>query len=455
MSQKIKIQKGVDIKLVGKPADSVSAAQMSKTYALQPPDYVGLTPKLKVKEGDSVQAGTALFYDKNNDSVQYASPVSGTVKAIVRGAKRRILAVVVDADSSNSQVDFGAIDAKSASREDLLNKILEGGMFPCFRQRPFDVVASPSDAPRSIHISGFDSSPLAGNCAVALEGRLAEFQNGIDALAVLAGDGGVLLGVKAGDSTYDSVSGCTITEFNGPHPAGNVGVQIHHTNPLNKGEVVWTIGFQNVANLGAFLSSGKYVPTKVVAVGGSECDAPKHVETLAGAEISSLVSIPSQASNGDSVRIISGSPLTGDKVDASGYIGAFHTAVALIPEGNESRFVLTSGWLGLGLDRFSLSKTYFSWLRPKSVEYTIDTNLGGEERAFVVTGEYEKVFPFDIYPVHLLKSILVNDIDSMEKLGIYEIAPEDFALCEYACTSKIPVQQIVREGLDTLRTELG
>ena len=208
-------------------------------------------------------------------------------------------------------------------------------------------------------------------------------------------------------------------------------------------------------NLGALLSSGKYIPTRVVACGGSECKEPAHVNTLVGSPISSLVSVPSLASNGDKVRVISGSPLTGAQVEANGFLGAYDYAVALLPEGNEPRFLLTSGWLGLGLDRFSLSKSYFTWLRPNSKEFTLDTNMGGEERAFVVTGEYEKVFPFDIYPVHLLKSILVNDIDSMEKLGIYEVAPEDFALCEYGCTSKIPVQQIVREGLETLRTELG
>ena len=455
MSQKIKIRKGVDIKLVGAPSDSISVAKRSKTYAVQPPNYVGLTPKLNVKEGDSVNAGTSLFYDKKMDSVQYASPVSGTVKSIVRGSKRRIMAVVIEADSTDTYVDFGSLNISKASKENLLKKILDGGMFTCFRQRPFDVVANPSDSPRSIHISGFDSSPLSANNAVALDGRLDDFQIGINALNILAGEGSVHLGVKSGDDTYSSVSGCTITEFSGPHPAGNVGVQIHHTKPVNKGEVVWTIDYQDVANLGAFLNSGKYNPTKVVAVGGSECKEPGHVKSIFGAEISSLVSIPNKASNGDEVRIISGSPLTGDKVESSDNIGAFHSAVALIPEGNESRFLLTSGWLGFGLDRFSLSKTYFSWLRPKSKEYAMDTNLGGEERAFVVTGEYEKVFPFDIYPVHLLKSILVNDIDSMEKLGIYEVSPEDFALCEYGCTSKIPVQQIVREGLETLRTELG
>ena len=455
MSQNIKIRKGVDIKLVGAPADTTSVAKRSKTYAVQPPDFLGLTPKLSVKEGATVKAGQPLFFDKKKDAVQYASPVSGKVSAIVRGAKRTILTVVVAADASDSYVEYGTLDVSKASREDLINRILVGGMFPFFRQRPFDVVADPKETPRSIHVSGFDSSPLSATSSVALEGRMDDFQNGINALATLAGEGVVHLGVEAGDSTYDSVSGCTKTTFSGPHPVGNVGVQIHHTAPVNKGEVVWTIGYQDVANLGAFLSSGKYIPTRVVACGGSECATPSHVSALAGAEVSSLANIPSEASSGDSVRVISGTVLTGDKVEATGHLGGYHTALALIPEGNESRFLLSNGWLSLGLDRFSLSKTYFSWLRPKSKEYTLDTNLGGEERAFVVTGEYEKVFPFDIYPVHLLKSILVNDIDSMEKLGVYEVSPEDFALCEYSCTSKIPVQQIVREGLDTLRTELG
>ena len=455
MSQNIKIRKGFDIKLVGTPAETVSVAKRSKTYAIKPPDFVGLIPKLKVKEGETVQAGSSLFYDKKKESVQYASPVSGKVSAIVRGAKRRILAVVVEADSSDSYVDHGALDINNSSAEDILNRILAGGMFPFFRQLPFDVVADPSDSPRSIHISGFDSSPLAGSSCSSLEGRVEDFQNGINALAKLAGEGGVHLGVKPGCNVFGSVAGCTKTEFSGPHPAGNVGVQIHNTMPVNKGEVVWTISYQDVANIGSLLSTGKYMPTKVVACGGSECANPQHVSALVGAEVQSLTEIPEEASNGDSVRIISGSVLTGEKVEKDGHLGAYHIGLALIPEGNESRFLLSNGWLSIGLDRFSMSKTYFSWLRPKSKEYTLDTNLGGEERAFVVTGEYEKVFPFDIYPVHLLKSILVNDIDAMEKLGIYEVSPEDFALCEYVCTSKVPVQQIVREGLDTLRNELG
>ena len=455
MSLKKTIRKGVNIRLAGIPAETVTDAPKASCYSVQPPDFNGLTPKMIVREGDSVEAGSSLFYDKNQPTVHYSSPISGTVSAIVRGAKRRILSVEITPTATESYKDFSVSDLKTIEKETLLATILEVGLFPLFRQRPYDVVANPSDSPRSIHISGFDSSPLAATTSVALEGRMKDFQNGIDALSILSGSGGVHVGTESGDVTFADVKGCTITEFKGPHPAGNVGVQIHHTEPVNKGEVVWTIGYQDVANLGAFLSTGKYIPTRVVACGGSECAQPAHVRTLAGASIKSIVNVPSTASNGDSVRIISGSVLTGDRVADNGFLGAYHTAVALLAEGTDPKFLLTSGWLGLGLSRFSLSKAFPTWLMPKSKTWDLDTNMGGEERAFVVSGEYEKVFPFDIYPVHLLKAILVNDIDSMEKLGIYEVAPEDFALCEYGCTSKIEAQKIIREGLDSLRVELS
>ena len=455
MSLKKTIRKGVNIRLAGIPANTVTDAPKSSYYSVQPPDFTGLTPKMNVKEGDAVEAGSALFHDKNAPSVHYTSPVSGTVSAIVRGAKRRVLSVEITPSESDSHINFSVSDLKNMGRDTLLAKILEGGMFPFFRQRPYDVIANPADSPRSIHISGFDSSPLAATTSIALDGRMNDFQNGINALSILSGEGGVHIGAEYGDATFKDVEGCTITEFQGPHPAGNVGVQIHHTMPVNKGEVVWTIGYQDVANLGGFLATGKYIPTRVVACGGSECSSPAHVRTLAGASIKSLVNVPSEASNGDSVRIISGNVLTGSHVGLDGFLGAYHTSVALISEGNEPKFLLTSGWLGLGLSRFSLSKDFPTWLMPKSKTWNLDTNMGGEERAFVVSGEYEKVFPFDIYPVHLLKSIIVNDIDSMEKLGIYEVAPEDFALCEFGCTSKIEAQKIIREGLDSLRIELS
>ena len=455
MSRKQRIKKGIDIRLSGRPADTVISAPSASVYAVKPPDFTGVTPKLNVRVGDIVEAGTCIFYDKKTPSVQFLSPVAGTVKDVVRGAKRRILAVEIQASDKNTHKDFGVLEVHTSDKNAILTRVLEGGMFPFFRQRPFDVVANPMDSPRSIHISGFDSSPLAASTSVALDGRVSDFQNGVDALAKLAGESGVHVGVQSNDSTLAGLRNCEITEFEGPHPSGNVGVQIHHTAPLSKGEVVWTIGYQDVANLGAMLASGHYVPTKVVAVGGSECAMPQHVKTLAGASISSIVNVPEKASNGDSVRVVSGSPLTGDQISKEDYIGSYHTAIALLAEGSEPKFLLTEGWLGMGLQRFSLNHSFPTWLMPKAKEWDLDTNMGGEERAFVVTGEYEKVFPMDIYPQHLIKSIIVNDIDSMEKLGIYEVAPEDFALCEYGCTSKIPVQQVVREGLDNLRNELG
>jgi len=455
MSRIQRIKRGADIRLEGRPTETVIKAPSAKLYAVKPPDFTGLVAKLVVRPGDQVKAGSTIFYDKKFPTVKYTSPVAGTIKDIVRGAKRRILAIEIEASSDNSYCDFGVLDVKNSDRNQILSRILESGMFPFFRQRPFDVVANPDDVPRSIHVSAFDSSPLAASTSVALDGRLSSFQEGIDALAKLAGDGGVFLGIRSSDKTLSGFKNCQIAYFEGPHPSGNVGVQIHHTAPLSKGELVWTIGYQDVANIGSLLTSGKYIPTRIVACGGSECEKPQHVSTLAGASVSSIVDIPSIANNGDEVRVISGSPLTGDQISQDGYLGAFHSAVALLPEGNDPKFLLTTGWLGLGLSRFSLSKSFPTWLMPKSKEWVLDTNMGGEERAFVVTGEYEKVFPMDIYPVHLIKSIIVNDIDSMEKLGIYEVAPEDFALCEYGCTSKIPVQKIVREGLENLRNELG
>jgi len=455
MSRKQRIKKGVDIRMSGRPAETVITAPSSSVYAVKPPDFTGVTPKLCVRVGETVEAGTCIFHDKKTPSIQFSSPVSGTVKEIVRGAKRRVLAVEIEASENNTYKSFGVLDIAKADKHEILTRVLEGGMFPYFRQRPFDVIANPKDSPRSIHVSGFNSSPLAATTSIALDNRLSDFQYGIDALAKLAGKGGVHLGIQSSDATLSGVKNCVVTEFDGPHPSGNVGVQIHHTAPVSKGETVWTIGYQDVANLGAMLTTGHYIPTKVVAVGGSECSKPQHVLTLAGASIESIVSVPAKASNGDAVRVISGSPLTGDQISKEDYIGAFHTAVALLAEGNEPKFLLTEGWLGLGLNRFSLNRAFPTWLFPKNKVWDLDTNMGGEERAFVVTGEYEKVFPMDIYPVHLIKSIIVNDIDAMEKLGIYEVAPEDFALCEYGCTSKIPVQKIVREGLENLRIELG
>lgn len=448
MSNTLRIKKGVDIRLAGEPSLHCDDSPHPKVVAIQPTDFHGLTPKLVVKEGSSVQVGDALFYDKTFTTVMFASPVSGTVKEIVRGAKRRILAVTVESDGANTARDFGPWNG--GDRESLVAHLAAGGVFGAMRQRPFDVLANPADTPRAIYVSGFDSAPLAVDTALAVDGKIEHLQRGIDALGQLAGSGGVHVGLRQGDNTLASLQGCTLTSFDGPHPSGNVSVQIHHTAPINKGEVLWTIGLQDVINLGSFLQTGRYSADRIVALGGSEMVNPRHVRTIAGSQ---LCDIGVAAKEG--ARIISGSVLTGITAGKDGFLGAFSTQVVALPEGHEPKFLLTDGWLSPGLDKFSVSRAYPTWLMPKNKQYTLDTNQNGEDRAFVVSGQYEAVFPFDIYPVHLIKSIMVNDIDAMEKLGIYEVAPEDFALCEFVCTSKIPVQSIVREGLDALKLELG
>ena len=448
MSNTLRIKKGVDIRLTGEPSLECGEAPQPKVVAVQPTDFPGLTPKLAVKEGAKVQAGEALFFDKTYTSVMFASPVSGTVKEVVRGAKRRILAVTVESDGNNSGKDFGAW--KGGDREALVAHLAAGGAFATMRQRPFDVLANPADTPRALYVSGFDSAPLAVDTGLAVEGRMEDLQKGIDALGELAGAGGVHVGTRTGDSTLDGLTGCNISSFAGPHPAGNVGVQIHHTAPITKGEVLWTIGLQDVINLGTFLRTGHYSATRVVALGGSEMNDARHIRTIAGAQLSDI-----GVACKEGARVISGSVLTGTNAGAEGFLGAFATQVVALPEGHDPKFLLTEGWLSPGLNKFSMSRAYPTWLMPKKKQYTLDTNQNGEDRAFVVSGQYEAVFPFDIYPVHLIKSIMVNDIDAMEKLGIYEVAPEDFALCEFVCTSKIPVQSIVRDGLDALKVELG
>ncbi len=448
MSKTLRIKKGVDIRLAGAPSTECAAAPAPKVVAIQPPDYPGLTPKLAVKAGDAVSAGDALVFDKTFTDVKVASPVAGTVKEVVRGAKRRIMAIVVEASGDQKHRDFGVWNG--GDRDALVAHLAEAGLFAAFRQRPFDVLANPADTPRAIYVSGFDSSPMAASTSVVVEGQMDHLQRGIDALAELAGAGGVHVGLQAGDNALAGLKNCKTTAFQGPHPAGNVGVQIHHTAPINKGEVLWTLGLQDAINLGAFLNTGKYSARRVVAACGSEMDNPRHVETVVGSKLADL-----GLKVHDGARVISGSVLTGTNAGMDGHLGAFATQVVALPEGHDPKFMLTEGWLSPGLNKFSASRAYPTWLMPKGKTYTLDTNQNGEDRAFVVSGQYEAVFPFDIYPVHLVKSIMVNDIDAMEKLGIYEVAPEDFALCEFVCTSKIPVQSLVREGLDALKVELG
>ena len=451
MSKAIKIRRGLNIRLQGE-ADKVRAtAPNSDTYAIQPPDFHGLVPKMLVKEGAAVKAGTPLFHDKYNDKIVYTSPVSGEVAEVVRGAKRRIMEVRILADKEIQYESFQQADPSTLSREEIIDNLLKSGLWPLLRQRPFDCVANPEETPKAIFISAFDSHPLAPDNDFIVHGHGEEFQAGIDAVVKLT-DGKVHLNVR-GDVSQSKVftnsKGVQINKVSGPHPAGNVGVQIHHIDPINKGDLVWYLYPQDVLAIGRLFQTGKLDLSKVVALTGSEVKNPKYFKVISGACIKDIVQ--NDVEEGD-LRYISGNPLTGTEVTTDGYLGFYDSQVTVVPEGNEPQFVLTKGWLGLGFDKFSNSRAFPTWLMPGK-KYRLNTNMNGEERAFVVTGQYEKVFPFDIYPVQLVKSIIVNDIDGMENLGIYEVGSEDFALCEYVCTSKINVQKIVREGLDVVKEE--
>lgn len=451
MSKTVKLRKGLDIRLLGEAEKVKADFAMPKTVSLKPSDFHGMTPKMVVKVGDRVKAGDVVFLDKYNDSVKYVSPVSGTIQDITRGEKRRILEVVITADATIEYADHGAKDPTGMSSEEVKETLLNAGLWPFIKQRPLDVVANPANAPKAIFISAFDSAPLAPDMDFVMHGQKEDFQTGLNALAKLT-SGKVHLNVNGkspADEVFTSANGVQINKFIGKHPAGNVGTQIHHIDPVNKGEFVWTVNAQDVAIIGRFFKSGKYDAHKTIALTGSEAVHPKYFKTIIGANLSEILN---DNIKGDNVRVVSGNALTGDKVEANGHLGFYHNQITLLPEGNQLKFVLTTGWLGLGFDKFSNSRLFPTFLTGNK-KFRLDTNTNGEERAFVVTGELERVFPFDILPMQLTKAAITNDIDAMEALGIYEVAPEDFALCEYVCTTKIDIQDKIRQGLDIIAAE--
>tara|TARA_B110000438_G_scaffold294848_1_gene336890 strand:- start:64 stop:1419 length:1356 start_codon:yes stop_codon:yes gene_type:complete len=449
MSQTITIRKGLDINMKGKAEKALVEGSKSKLFSIQPPNFTGLTPKLVVKVGDKVKAGSPIFFDKYRDSIQYVSPTSGVIKDVVRGAKRRIMEVLIEADSEITYLAAAVKDIQQMDRDAVKSMMLSSGLWPFLRMRPIDIVANPKDSPKSIFISSFDSNPLAPDNDYILNGKTAEFNAGIEMLNKLT-DGIVHLQTrKDANVVFKNATGVQVNQVKGAHPAGNVGVQMHHIDPINKGEVVWYINPQDVLILGRYVLTGKYDATKIVAVTGENTAERKYVKTIIGSSLDSIL----LTSVEDNSRIISGNPLTGSQVQKDNYLSFYDSQITILPEGDNYKFFLTDGWLSAGFKRFSASRAYPTWMMPKSKEYGLDTNINGEERAFVMSGQYEKVFPFDIYPVYLIKSILSNDIESMENLGIYEVAPEDFALCEFVCTSKINVQQIVRDGLDMIYDE--
>lgn len=449
MSEVIKIKKGVDIKLQGEAEKIFASADTPSTYALKPSDFPGVRMKLKVKEGDEVLAGDPIFFNKDRDSVTFGAPVSGEVAEVVRGEKRRILEVRILADKELRYREFGAADPSALSRDEVKGKILSAGMWPLIKQRPYNIVANPDRVPRDIWVSCFDSAPLAPDADFVVHGQEEEFQTGVKALMQLT-DGKVHLGIdgRTNPSEAFKVDGTVMHRFAGPHPAGNPGVQIHAVAPINKGEAVWTVGLQEVIIIGRLFKTGKFDAQRSIVLAGAQVSKPRYYKVIVGANIKTLV----QGNVADAKnRYISGNVLTGKHIGSEDYLSYYDNQITVIPEGGEDKFF---GWLAPNLDRFSISRALFNWMMPNK-RLNLDANMNGEERAFVVTGEYERVFPFDIYPVQLLKSIMVKDIEAMENLGIYEVAEEDMALCEVVCTSKIPVQDTLREGLDLMLNELG
>lgn len=452
MSKDIKIKKGLNIPLKGEADKVFGNANGSDTYLIKPTDFKNFIPKLLVKEGAEVLAGSPLFYSKEYADVKVGSPVSGEVVEVIRGAKRKIMGIKVLADKEIRYADFPAADANSMSREDVKKRLLDQCLWAFIKRRPYGTVARPNDEPLAIYISGFDSAPLAADVDFALHGKEKEFQAGLDALKQLT-DGPVHLNLHRSLSTSDvlkSAKGVQVNWVNGPHPSGNVGVQIHHINPINKGDVVFAVAAQDVALIGSAFLTGKYDATRVVAVAGPKVNQPKYYRVTQGALVSSFANDV----DGDNNRFISGNVLTGSNVGKDGYLGFFDKEVTVLEEGDRAKFFVTEGWAGPGFGKHSVNRSYFSWLMP-SKKYDLDTNTNGEPRALVVTGEYESVFPMDIYPQHLLKAIMIGDIELMENLGIYEVDDEDFALCEYVCTSKTAAQHIVREGLELIEKECG
>ena len=448
MSNTISIRKGLNIRLVGEATKEIKEIPVSGTVGISPLDFHGLTPKMVVKEGDAVMVGDVLFFDKKREKIKFVSPVSGKVKEIVRGEKRRIMNVLIDSDGRQDAKKFTVRNVSDYSAEEIKNLLLESGFWSSMKQRPLDIIADPENEAKGLFVSSFDSAPLAPDYEFILNTEMDALQKGFDALSILM-EGKVHLSSMP-NSKFTEIKGVKHHSFDGLHPAGNIGTQIHHIDPVNKGEFVWSMNIQEVAAIGKLLSSGSVDTCRKIALTGSEVQSPMYLSVTRGTVMESIVK---NSVKNENVRYISGNVLTGDRKNLTEYLGFYHNQISVIPEGNEYKFFLTSGWLGHGFDKFSNSRLFPTFLLPKSKKFRLDTNTNGEERAFVVSGELERVFPFDILPVQLTKAAITDDIDGMENLGIYEVAPEDFALCEYVCTTKINIQEKIRQGLDLIASE--
>lgn len=439
-----KIRKGLDLNLTGEAPLQVKEAPLAAEYAISPADFLGVMPKLVVKEGENVLAGSPLFVDKATESIAFVSPVSGTVKAIERGERRKILYIRITPDAAQVAKEFNVTDVTKATREEVLNLLLQSGLFAFMRQRPYDVTANAQDTPKAIFVSAFSKMPLAADFTFVAKGQEEDFRLGIATLSKLAQ---VHVGVSPEqiNTSILPLENVDVNVFDGPNPAGNVGVQINHVSPVNKGEVVWTMGAEAVIFVGRLMRTGKVDLTRTIAVAGSKVAEPTYLKVKVGASISSILSVTEEH-----VRIIDGNPLVGKKVTSADFLSAHATEVCAIPEGDDVNELF--GWIMPRFNQFSTSPSYLSWLMGNK-KYDLDCRVKGGERHMIMSAEYERVFPMDIYPSYLVKAIVAGDIDRQEALGIYEVAPEDFAVAEFIDSSKLELQRIVREALDILRKE--
>ncbi|WP_018464266.1 Na(+)-translocating NADH-quinone reductase subunit A [Segatella paludivivens] len=447
MKNVIKLRKGLDINLKGTACKGTISTLKSEEYALVPDSFCGVTPKIVVHEGDKVKAGEPLFVSKKHPEVKFASPVSGTVESILRGERRKILYVKVRADEQQQFLDFGSKDINSLDAEAVKKALLDAGIFGYIKQLPYAVSTTPDTDPKAIFISAFRDMPLASDFEVELEGNEKDFQTGLNALSKIQK---TYLGIssKQAAKALFNAENVEINIFKGKCPAGNIGVQVNHVCPVNKGEVVWTVDPAHVIIIGRLFNTGKVDLRRVIAVAGSEIKKPSYVEALIGTPLSAV--LDGKLAKEDHIRIINGNPLTGKKTTMEDYIGAATSEVSVIPEGDNVDELL--GWILPRTKEYSTSRSYFSWLFGKR-EYNLDARIKGGERHMIMSGEYDKVLPMDIYGEYLIKAIIAGDIDKMELLGIYEVSPEDFALAEFVDSSKLELQHIVREGLDMLRKE--